>query len=67
LGPYIGYKYLDANNFKNAAGTLQLNTNNGDVANSKIFSSYPTPPSATTPLDLDFSGIYGGLNVAFSF
>ncbi len=63
LGPYIGYKYLDANNFKNAAGSLVLNSNNGDVANSKEFSS----TVSTTPLDLDFSGIYGGLNVAFSF
>ena len=64
LGPYIGFKYLDATNFKNKAGNLVVNTFNGDVGNSGqgLWSTYPT-----TNLDLDFSGIYGGLNVAFSF
>ena len=71
FGPYIGYKYLEATNFKNALGTLTINQANGDVGNSSVFSN-PTiyqngTPVNTVPLDLDLSGIYGGLNVNFSF
>jgi len=65
FGPYIGYKYLDATNFKNSAGTLSINTKNGDVGNSAIYGLNPNLP--TVPLDLDLSGIYGGLNVSFAF
>jgi hypothetical protein len=63
FGPYIGYKYLDATNFKNKMGNLVINQNNGDVGNSNLYA----PTVSTVPLDLDFSGIYGGLNVSFAF
>jgi tetratricopeptide (TPR) repeat protein len=66
FGPYIGYKYLEASNFKNAMGTLVINQNNGDVGNSYYYNSL-YPSLNTVPLDLDLSGIYGGLNVNFSF
>ena len=70
FGPYIGYKYLDATNFKNSSGTLTLNQDNGDVGNSTVFGNAaiynPVPPN-TVPLDLDLSGIYGGMSVRFAF
>jgi tetratricopeptide (TPR) repeat protein len=70
FGPYIGYKYLDATNFKNPSGTLSINQANGDVGSSGVFNNttlYNTLPVATVPLDLDLSGIFGGLNVSFAF
>jgi tetratricopeptide (TPR) repeat protein len=70
FGPYIGYKYMDATNFKNAAGSLVINQNNGDVGNSAVMGNaniYNAVPTSTVPLDLDLSGIYGGLNVSFAF
>ena len=63
FGPYIGYKYLDATNFKNKMGNLVINQNNGDVGNSNLYAT----TVSTVPLDMDLSGIYGGLNVSFSF
>jgi thioredoxin-like negative regulator of GroEL len=62
FGPYIGFKYLTATNFKNAAGTLVVNTENGDVGNSGL-----AVVSTTKPLEMDFSGINAGIDLTFAF
>ena len=74
VGPYIGYRYLDATNFQNAGNTLMIDTKTGAVGipGSKTtgsmggFSNFPVG-DPVTKLDLDFSGIEGGLNLTFSF
>ncbi len=72
LGPYLGYRYLDASNFQYNGNTLQIDTNTGAVGvpGSTNSSGNPSnfPASAPhTPLNLDFSGLEGGLNLSFSF
>ncbi len=71
LGPYIGYRYLDASNFQNSGNTLQIDTNTGAVGipgSATPSGSSNTPASDPyKPLNLDFSGLEGGLNLTFSF
>lgn len=74
VGPYIGYRYLDATNFQNAGSTLLIDTNTGAVGtagshttiNGVNYSNLP-PGDPTKALDLDFSGLEGGLDLTFSF
>jgi hypothetical protein len=65
LGPYVGYRYLSATDFKNSGSTLVVDTLNGAVG----VSGSPNMPLAdpVKPLSLDFSGIEGGVNLTFSF
>lgn len=71
VGPYIGYRYLDATNFQNAGNTLMIDTKTGAVgtAGSKTPAGFSNIPAGdpTKALDLDFSGIEGGLDLTFSF
>ncbi|HEV2354222.1 MAG TPA: tetratricopeptide repeat protein, partial [Puia sp.] len=71
VGPYIGYRYLDATNFQNAGNTLMIDTKTGAVgtAGSKTPAGYSNFPASdpSKALDLDFSGLEGGLNLTFSF
>lgn len=74
LGPYVGYRYLNATNFQNNGNTLQIDTKTGAVGvpgaqtpapvNS---SNLPANDPNATALALDFSGLEGGLNLTFSF
>ncbi len=64
LGPYIGYKYLDVTNLKNSKGNLALNSSTGEVSNSSLVAK---TWKNSTNLDLDFSGVLGGLNLTFLF
>ncbi len=65
FGPYIGYKYLDVTNLKNSNGTLMLNNSTGEVSNSTLAATQLWKSSSK--LDLDFSGVLGGLNLTFLF
>ncbi|HJT23976.1 MAG TPA: tetratricopeptide repeat protein, partial [bacterium] len=71
VGPYVGYRYLDATNFQNAGSTLVIDTKTGAVgtAGGKTPAGYSnlTAGDPVKALDLDFSGIEGGLNLTFSF
>jgi len=71
VGPYIGYRYLDATNFQNGGNTLLIDTNTGAVgtAGSKTPAGISNLPAGdpTKALDLDFSGLEGGLDLTFSF
>jgi hypothetical protein len=70
VGPYVGYRYLDATNFKNGGNTLTIRTaaftdGNGVVHNSGEVGTYSD--ANTKPLDLDFSAINAGVNLTLSF
>ncbi len=71
VGPYIGYRYLDATNFQNAGSTLMIDTNTGAVGTvgSKTTAGFSNLPAGdpVKALDLDFSGIEGGVDLTFSF
>ncbi len=63
LGPYVGYRYLSASDFKNGGATLAVDTTSGAVG----IPNTSNVSTSTTPLTLDFSGIEGGVNLTFSF
>ena len=62
VGPYVGYRYLNATNFQNGTNTLSIDTNTGAVG----IPNTSNVSNNTTPLTLDFSGVEGGLNISFS-
>jgi hypothetical protein len=64
LGPYIGYRYLSANNFQRAGAVLSIDNNTGAVGLAGLNNVSATN---TTPLTLDFGGLETGLNLTFSF
>lgn len=64
FGPYIGYRYLSANNFQNGGNTLVVDTTKGSVG---LPGTTNVSATNTTPLQLDFSGLEFGLNMTFSF
>jgi tetratricopeptide (TPR) repeat protein len=70
VGPYIGYRYLSASNFQNGGNNLVVDTKTGAVGtasgNANGYSNIPAG-DPTTHLNLDFSGIEGGVNLTFSF
>ncbi len=70
FGPYIGYRYLSANNFQLNGANLVVDTKTGAVGlpggKANGFSNLPNG-DPTTPLQLDFSGLEFGLNMSFSF
>jgi hypothetical protein len=70
FGPYVGYRYLNATDFKKGSNTLAVDTKNGAVGLPGSPDSATTNMpinDPTTALTLDFSGIEGGLNLTFSF
>ena len=71
LGPYIGYRYLSATNFQNGSTTLAVDTKNGAVGLPGVGLANGTGNFAltdpNTPLNLDFSGLEGGVDLTFSF
>ena len=73
LGPYAGFRYLSATDFKNNGQTLAVDTTTGAVGLPGVGIT-ALPGSSNLPLGdgfekltLDFSGIEGGLNLTFSF
>ncbi|HVZ80765.1 MAG TPA: tetratricopeptide repeat protein [bacterium] len=64
LGPYIGYRYLSANNFQRSGNSLVVDTSKGSVG---LAGTNNVSPTSTTPLQLDFSGLEAGLDLSFSF
>ncbi len=80
LGPYVGFRYLNATNFQKAGQTLVVDTQNAttlkptgavglqNVGVTAIPGSANIPLGDTVaPLTLDFSGIIGGIDLTFSF
>jgi len=65
VGPYLGYRYLNADSFKSGDSGLVLNSDNSDVG--------PVPTllwaggTHYVPLKLDYSTVMGGINLTFSF
>ncbi len=73
LGPYVGFRYLNATNFQKGGATLAVDTKTGavgvpgvGVASKSIPSNIPLG-DPIAPLTLDFSGIIGGVDLTFSF
>lgn len=66
LGPYVGYRYLNATNFQKGGSTLQVDQNTGAVGIPGQDANFPSSDPASA-LTLDFSGIEGGLNLTLSF
>ena len=73
LGPYVGFRYLNATNFQKAGKPLVVDTVTGatgqqGVGVSSIPGSTNIPLSdPVVPLTMDFSGVIGGIDLTLSF
>ena len=73
LGPYVGFRYLNATNFQKAGAPLVVDTKTGAAGQQGV--GVPSIPGSTNiplsdpvvPLTLDFSGVIGGIDLTFSF
>jgi len=72
FGPYVGFRYLSATDFKNGSNVLVVDQSTGAVGLDPAVvgqSGSPNIPlgDEVKNLTLDFSGIVGGFNLTFSF
>jgi len=72
IGPYVGFRYLSATDFKSGGNVLVVDQNTGAVGldpNVVGQAASPNIPLSdpVEKLTLDFSGIVGGFNLTFSF
>jgi tetratricopeptide (TPR) repeat protein len=65
VGPYLGYRYLNADSFKSGTDGLVINSDNSDVGPGA--SVLWAGGTNFAPLKLDYSTVMGGINLTFSF
>jgi hypothetical protein len=72
IGPYVGFRYLSATDFKNGGNTLVVSQDTGAVGlDPNVVGQAQSPnilaSDTVEKLTLDFSGIVGGINLTFAF